>query len=156
MRLGVGRVVFPDLDLGSGKAWYLTRLFHHLEPRSPRVKNHLYSFTQSHGRFLHSLDFPVFTLFHRSSQSVVSRVEKSSVTSGTRTSNCLAIISQRGACAAFSVRFAADPYCSEALDELQLKRYCCRRMVLTHVDLIEKLLHYNRERFLCLIIHVFG
>ncbi|KAF7317036.1 hypothetical protein HMN09_00438100 [Mycena chlorophos] len=31
----------------------------------------------------------------------------------------------------------------EALDELQLKRYCCRRMVLTHVDLIEKLLLYN-------------
>ncbi|KAJ1853354.1 DNA-directed RNA polymerases I, II, and III subunit RPABC5, partial [Coemansia sp. RSA 486] len=27
----------------------------------------------------------------------------------------------------------------EALDELGLKRYCCRRMVLTHVDLIEKL-----------------
>ncbi|BGP16171.1 DNA-directed RNA Polymerase II subunit L [Rhodosporidiobolus nylandii] len=30
----------------------------------------------------------------------------------------------------------------EALDGLGLKRYCCRRMVLTHVDLIEKLLHY--------------
>ncbi|CEQ42443.1 SPOSA6832_04274, partial [Sporobolomyces salmonicolor] len=29
----------------------------------------------------------------------------------------------------------------EALDGLGLKRYCCRRMVLTHVDLIEKLLH---------------
>ena len=31
---------------------------------------------------------------------------------------------------------------SQALDTLQLKRYCCRRMVLTHVDLIERLLQY--------------
>ncbi|RKO97775.1 hypothetical protein CXG81DRAFT_15710 [Caulochytrium protostelioides] len=28
----------------------------------------------------------------------------------------------------------------QAMDDLGLKRYCCRRMVLTHVDLIEKLL----------------
>lgn len=28
----------------------------------------------------------------------------------------------------------------DAMDELQLKRYCCRRMIMTHVDLIEKLL----------------
>lgn len=39
-----------------------------------------------------------------------------------------------------------QPHCSlpyrDALDALGLKRYCCRRMLLAHVDLIEKLLNY--------------
>jgi DNA-directed RNA polymerase I, II, and III subunit RPABC5 len=30
----------------------------------------------------------------------------------------------------------------DALDKLGLKRYCCRRILLTHVDLIEKMLKY--------------
>lgn len=32
----------------------------------------------------------------------------------------------------------------EAMDQLGCKRYCCRRMLMTHVDLIEKLLAYVR------------
>lgn len=36
----------------------------------------------------------------------------------------------------------ADYSEGQALDTLQLKRYCCRRMILTHVDLIVRLLEY--------------
>jgi hypothetical protein len=35
------------------------------------------------------------------------------------------------------------------MDELGLKRYCCRRMIMTHVDLIEKLLKYAQSRLTC-------
>jgi DNA-directed RNA polymerase I, II, and III subunit RPABC5 len=33
--------------------------------------------------------------------------------------------------------------CRIALDALGLKRYCCRRMLLTHVDLIDRMLQYS-------------
>ena len=31
----------------------------------------------------------------------------------------------------------------EILDNLGLERYCCRRMILTHVDLIDEAAHYE-------------
>lgn len=45
----------------------------------------------------------------------------------------------------------ADMYRSDAMDQLGLTRYCCRRMLMTHVDLIEKLLRYAATclRLLC-------
>lgn len=34
---------------------------------------------------------------------------------------------------------------SEILDKLNLNRYCCRRMILTHIEFIDKLLKYNLQ-----------
>jgi len=39
----------------------------------------------------------------------------------------------------------------EILDMLQLKRYCCRRMLLTHIELIEKLMKQIHKD--CKILH---
>lgn len=44
----------------------------------------------------------------------------------------------------FLLSLVALLVCREALEALGLKRYCCRRMLLTHVDLIIKLLDYSR------------
>lgn len=38
-----------------------------------------------------------------------------------------------------------DNYLNEIFNKLELHRYCCRRMLISHVDLIEKLLKYNRK-----------
>ena len=35
-----------------------------------------------------------------------------------------------------------DP--KRVLDELNVKRYCCRRMLLSHIDLIDELLMFKR------------
>lgn len=43
---------------------------------------------------------------------------------------------------------------SDALDALHLRRYCCRRMLLTHVDLIEKL--YVALTLLFFELHLIG
>ena len=32
----------------------------------------------------------------------------------------------------------------DALDELKLKKYCCRNMILSHSNLIDKILQYSK------------
>ncbi|MEM3791647.1 MAG: DNA-directed RNA polymerase subunit N [Candidatus Micrarchaeaceae archaeon] len=34
---------------------------------------------------------------------------------------------------------------SKVLDELGFKRYCCRRMLLSHVDLMEEIIYHTRQ-----------
>ena len=34
---------------------------------------------------------------------------------------------------------------TEALDALGLKRFCCRRMLLAHVDLIDRMLTFSKQ-----------
>ena len=47
----------------------------------------------------------------------------------------------------FSKRVAAGEHPKEVLDDLGFERYCCRRMLLSHVELIDDILlfHENRE-----------
>ncbi len=40
------------------------------------------------------------------------------------------------------VKNGEDP--EKVLDDLGVKRYCCRRMLVSHVQLIEELVHYSR------------
>ena len=47
---------------------------------------------------------------------------------------------------AFLEALAEEKPEAKALDDLGLTRYCCRRMLLTHVDLIVKLLNYSKHR----------
>ncbi len=40
------------------------------------------------------------------------------------------------------VKDGVDP--KDALDKLGLKRYCCRRMILSHIDVIDDFIIYRR------------
>ena len=47
----------------------------------------------------------------------------------------------------FSKRIAAGEHPKEVLDDIGVERYCCRRMLLSHVELIDDILefHVNKE-----------
>ncbi len=47
----------------------------------------------------------------------------------------------------FSKRVAAGEHPKEVLDDVGIDRYCCRRMLLSHVELIDDILefHVNKE-----------
>ena len=44
----------------------------------------------------------------------------------------------------FSRRVEAGEDPGKVLDSLGVKRYCCRRMLLSHVDLIKEVIHFTR------------
>jgi DNA-directed RNA polymerase subunit N (RpoN/RPB10) len=54
---------------------------------------------------------------------------------------CLQVIGNKYE--SFTAMLIEGQEASVALDELGLKRYCCRRHLLTHVDLIDKLLSFH-------------
>jgi len=44
----------------------------------------------------------------------------------------------------FARRVRQGEHPGKVLDDLGVRRYCCRRMLLSHVDLIDEVLRYER------------
>jgi DNA-directed RNA polymerase subunit N len=45
----------------------------------------------------------------------------------------------------FKARVDAGEDPEKVLDDLGVKRYCCRRMLISHVDLIDEVIEYGRK-----------
>jgi len=56
---------------------------------------------------------------------------------------CGALIADKWEEFAKEVKSGKDP--GEVLDRLGVRRYCCRRMFLSHVELIDEILKYEKE-----------
>lgn len=76
------------------------------------------------------------------------------MTSGSVTYSFWTTVFQTGMAASSLSRLslANKLFYSDAMDQLGCRRYCCRRMIMTHVDLIEKLLRYVSRYFEVLVI----
>ena len=46
----------------------------------------------------------------------------------------------------FSQRVSAGEFPKDVLDDLGVERYCCRRMLLSHVELIDDILKFHVKR----------
>ena len=46
----------------------------------------------------------------------------------------------------FSQRVAAREPPRDVLDDLGVERYCCRRMLLSHVELVDEILKFHEEK----------
>ena len=47
---------------------------------------------------------------------------------------------------AFSQRLSRGEHPNEVLDDLGFERYCCRRMMLSHVELVDEFLKFDENR----------
>ncbi|MEO3993889.1 MAG: DNA-directed RNA polymerase subunit N [Desulfurococcaceae archaeon TW002] len=56
---------------------------------------------------------------------------------------CGAVIGDKWEAFVEGVKSGKDP--GKVLDELGIRRYCCRRMFISHLDLIEELVMYTRK-----------
>jgi len=46
----------------------------------------------------------------------------------------------------FSKRVKSGENCKEILDDLNITRYCCRRMLLSHVEIVDEILKFHSEK----------
>jgi DNA-directed RNA polymerase subunit N len=46
----------------------------------------------------------------------------------------------------FSKRVSEGEHPKDVMDDLDVTRYCCRRMLLTHVELVDEIIKFHSER----------
>ena len=55
---------------------------------------------------------------------------------------CGAVIAHKYGAYVEKVKKGEDP--AKVLDKLEIKRYCCRRMFLSHADMIDEIIKYGK------------
>ncbi|MEM3736961.1 MAG: DNA-directed RNA polymerase subunit N [Candidatus Bathyarchaeia archaeon] len=58
---------------------------------------------------------------------------------------CGAVIGDKWENFAFEVKSGKNP--AEVIDRLGVRRYCCRRMLLTHIDILDEVLKFYEKKY---------